>query len=1401
MEKIKQEINNITKLFNFDIISYPKNFDFFLAYIKSISKPDLTICSKEISFGFRCQDCQNDPCSFVCPDCFDKNKHINHRYEILNFGTGYCDCGDISMLKKEAFCPKHKGYFTDYNDMMNYIKNCFEENIIIKINNILNNIFKLFIENINIYYNNNLNSDEKKKVENEIFDMLDEFINFYTQIKENNSALFYLIIFKFTENFSYETNHKCFNYDSNKRLITIIPKSEQKHKCICPFYQIVINLLLIKENKYNNENFFSFFMHTTENKLIVSLSFMHIFPKLFFNKNLSTLYNIIFQICTNDLAELIYEENNIFFFEECLNSIYNETIKEIIELKQYELLFQLFEKLMHFLQYFPTKAIMSKIKYNYKIHGIIIDIICSIHNIVNFDNNKNGKFYLELLNCEYIGLIIITYLSHLFDYDNIESLNFIFNKFYDKLSQVQMNKNNNNEIKSYSPFCTLYRAFSIFLNRFCFYYSTKNGIDLILAFNYFNQIYPQFQNSEIFLFLFQELIKNFGFFIYINKIKPDNNMILYSRNYFSERLYILADITLIKYLLLITEVQNNFNINYILTNTNVFNSNSYFYYLDKDALSKKNMRIMNIISDQQENLKYINSVLKFIYYIIRENSSMIYLAFNYIIDIRMEYKDEILEILLENDKLNLYEVIKNKIRIFILSRKNSIANNEINNTKLNEELINDIIRQIIEEDCFMQISNDKHLFSIKKERINICDIDYCIDKEGINNLTQYLTEFQANNFNLLNTYISPNISIQDNLYNKLCELFFNEKNIKSFLDFYNILITKDNYPLLRDIFFFDFSKILCFYIVSNGVQNINRSLKSKMKRILKRNKIKETDIKYIEYINKLLEIDENNNNSNTQQIKKIDINYLKNKQKRENQEKLKSFSTKFGNFLENNIEESEELCQFCKKEIDNNNLFNYYGLICNLSTDYFIDLLRKKPKNKRIKSRRILTCKHKIHFDCFFKLNSNSNEVNNINFKCTACQRHSNIFICDFISLSKLNIDITKGMSLGENNLNEFYNFNEDNIDKSFANINRIFLENYCSKMFNKSIKIEDLIENNLIGDILNYLLLDFNTSSIYYTLTTYKKEQIIIWKNILYTFRYLFKAKIFSTDIIISEFNTIYNDIKSYNIDILNKLNISYYIDKFIILLFVLYDLNQENKEEIANLFRNNILLLVFFNFYIDNKENPEKFYENEVVLNKAFELYNLKFTIFLSFFNEEEKDKYNFNDSINFVKSSDIFKNLINKFNNDNTTDKDKFLEIPKFEIIELPNNYNEFIEKYINVKCSNCGQNRKNYLICLFCGAKLCKDKQCVIKYKEQDISSVLIHSKLCSDNQGFFITNESNIIFALKDKIIQAKNSNNFIYINSHGENYQFNKSRDLKTDYLLNKNLLKETIQKYIDMNF
>ena len=54
-------------------------------------------------------------------------------------------------------------------------------------------------------------------------------------------------------------------------------------------------------------------------------------------------------------------------------------------------------------------------------------------------------------------------------------------------------------------------------------------------------------------------------------------------------------------------------------------------------------------------------------------------------------------------------------------------------------------------------------------------------------------------------------------------------------------------------------------------------------------------------------------------------------------------------------------------------------------------------------------------------------------------------------------------------------------INNSFVNINRISFENYCSKLIKKKVVIDDLIGNNLIEVILNYLIFDFDHNLIIY--------------------------------------------------------------------------------------------------------------------------------------------------------------------------------------------------------------------------------------------------------------------------------------------------------------------------------
>ena len=212
MEKLKIYFLEISQIFNH------KYDDFFFDYLKSISKPNETKCGREImkgEGGWKCEDCELDTYSIYCINCFQKEKHKNHKVYFNPSGSGYCDCGDESVIKPEGFCDKHKGDYNNIKDLMNFIKSSIPENLLISINEILNKIFILFIDKIKDL------SEEKEGTDNEIYKMFDGLEIFCDKLSQNNLSLFYFVTFKFTENFPYETNHKCFSYDENKNLRTV----------------------------------------------------------------------------------------------------------------------------------------------------------------------------------------------------------------------------------------------------------------------------------------------------------------------------------------------------------------------------------------------------------------------------------------------------------------------------------------------------------------------------------------------------------------------------------------------------------------------------------------------------------------------------------------------------------------------------------------------------------------------------------------------------------------------------------------------------------------------------------------------------------------------------------------------------------------------------------------------------------------------------------------------------------------------------------------------------------------------------------------------------------------------------------------------------------------------------
>ena len=1429
MEKLLQYLNQISKVFGFEY-----NNDSFFLYLKSISKPNNKVCNKIIpqgEGGWKCFDCEIDSLSLICNDCFSKMKdrHKGHKISFDPGNYGYCDCGDPNVIIPEGFCPHHQGPFKNKKDLINFINDCLDEKILNKINPLINNIFNLFIENISVLTNIN-DSDMKEEERNNYLDnlykMIDEIEKFCTNLYHNNLSLFYLFTLKFTENFTFETNHKCFYYNEDENLIILIKENpDEKHKCICPFFQVLVNLLIEKENKQNTENFFSLFIQNYKNKIITSLSYMNSFIALFSNDNLTTLRDMGYQLLSDEFSRALYDEKNIFFLENFYSEIYIY-VKNLIVLKNYTKVDDIFTKIYEINKYLPKFKLIDKIKSFLSIHKYIIDIIFLINGLNSFENKilfseyQRDGYLFNLFNCELYSLFISLLNSYLIDFNNLESVKYIFNILISKIEEYKQKKENSND-KTFSPHITIIRYYTIFLNRFCFNYSINNNCDLLDSFEYFQKLFPQVKNLNS--FLFKELIIFFGFFISQKysffSYFGENSMKLYYTNYFSQRVYINIDITLMKYLLATEEIQNDFNVDNILFYSNIDNCNYFLMNLNDEHLNQKNEELIQSMIDQKKNLSYINEVFELILQAIKDKISMIKIAFLFSENFRMKYKDNLFEKLLSKEKNNFENIIKNQIIHHILGNKNLVQRESCINmynsyTSLSQKLNLELVDKILKENCdIVSSENQLKKFTLKKDYFPLCDIDYIIDYNEKANATNYMMEFQKINYNLLNTYLSNSLSIQEKLYKKIYETLFSKNNLESYIHFYKILITNNNYPLLTDKFIFTLSKLFSFYIALSKERMINNNEEYKilLLEIINNNKLEDSNKILIQYIKKIL------SNKDIINERQNGINYLKkslkNKYKEIFKEKNELALIRYSSSIDLNFEESEnyskeveEICIFCRKVLTNN-INDYFGKICFLCRDFFIDILKNKKEESRKKSTRFLTCNHSIHFNCYCKFIIDSNSLNFLKygFLCPLCKKLSNIIICDFSYLWKSNKDVLKGMSLDNENINDFYvnmDENVNNNNQNFLVYNKNFFEIYSSKLIKKDILIKDLnSDNKIFEETLNKIINDFDSFVIFYNLTNYKKEQIEIWKNILLTIRILCKYKIINyTEIFISKFKNIYNSIINFDFNYINNFEISSIINQFIFYIIILYDFNYENKTKFQNIFQNYLLVYLFFFEFLKNKDNKfEEFLdkkENQEAIKTIFDLYCLKYKIFLIFNEENEEIDLDLGKTKVFLKKNENINLLINKLGN--KIIKSQHFEIPKFHAIELPSNFMDFCLKYMNINCKYCNKKYLNYYICLICGNKICDYNKCLFKLDSSGKKeySLIAHSKICGGGNVLFISNTSSqIIYLLKRKFI---NSGIYVYLNSFGE---YIKDYDENEKYILNKSELQKSIQIFIDITF
>ena len=1438
MEKLKQNIDEIAKSFG-----YEYNDEFF-SYLKSISKENKQVCNRHVAKGeggWKCTDCELDTLMLICNDCFTKSKdvHKGHRIMFNPNSSGYCDCGDPNVLVKEGFCPDHKGPIDNQKDLMKFIKESIDENILNKINLLLEDIFLLLMEKINIL--SNMQSDEKEKeeekkeeeneknkekeiIKNELFSMLEEFISFCSNLYKNNLGLFYFVTLKFTENYPFETNHKCFKYEEEENSITIIKENpSEKHKCICPFFQLLIYKLIENKSDFNKDTFFTLFIQNYKNKLITSISFLHSFVYLHDNDNLSIFRRMGYQLLSDQLSILVHSEKNQYFLENLFNEIYDK-YKLYLDTNKKEEAEELIYNLYKIVEYLPKISLIDKYYSDIILKDSIIDIICLLNNKNVFESNlKFNEFQREgylsdLLNCEIYSIFTLLLISNVVDYNNLENVKHIFNKIILKIKEYKAYKEKLAS-KTFTPHIICIKCYSIFLNRFCFNYSITNNCDLMDSFNYFQSIIPE--SKEINSFLFKEMINFFGFFIaqrYSFFSYYGEGMKLFYSNYFSTRVFIYVDITLMKYLLTTPEIRKDFNFDTILSYSNIDSCNDFFINLKSEDLSQINEDLSEKINVEQRNLKYINSVFEFLFLIVRENFSLFNLGFKYSDSFRMKYEDKIFADLLIKEKDNIEKIFKNQLAHFILGNKNLITRERciklINS--FSQKLDLKIADQFLKDNCEqISMSNQLKQFSLKKSFFSFCDIDYIISSTERTNAIKYMVEFQSKNINLLNTYICNSLSIQEKLNKEVYDTFFNKNNIETIINFYKILTSNNNYPLLTDIFFYNFSKILCVYLKLYKAEDIDESIKNKLIEIFNNNKLEGNNAESIQYIKNLL-IHEDSNLINDKNVKSMNKKKnLKDKFKKKFDDKnelvLKKYTSSSDfdfdlNEEENSSSQIEDICVYCRQQLNEDDyLNNYYGVICFLFSDYFINMLKSVKKKLRKKTNRFVTCKHKIHFACYSKYLIKFEDILKNGYPCPLCKKLSNVVICDFGDLLKKNKDILKGLDFDNENINDFHRESDDiNKYNYFITYNKNFFEDYCSKLLKKVVLIKDINEDqNLIGQIYDLIINDFNSFVFYYNITNYKMEQINIWKNILFTIRLLCKYQIInSTDFLVSKFKSIYTNIQNLDYNFINNSELLSATNELIVSLFVLYDLNEENRQKIKNIFKNYILAYIFAYTFLKNKEKDfdEFLYkkENQSIFKKLFDLYNLEYKICFLLYDEKEEDlNLNYEETIESLKNNENIKILINK-SSEITTIKPQSLEILKFHPIHLPENFMEFSSKYMNIECVYCKKKYINYEVCLICGNKVCNYIKCLGEKKSNGTAdySLIDHSKKCSGGNSIFISNKtSQIVYILKRRFI---NSNIYVYLNSFGE---YRKDYYLNDNYLLNKVEFEKSIQQFIDLTY
>ena len=863
-KKIRIESENILSFLEETQKQLPKLFDSNFQsldevenYLKKISLPNKFVCAKSISDipGWTCKECDKYTDSIFCHECYKKSKHLHkghHLYFLPNSG-GMCGCGEPEALY--IFCPEHSGPHMTQIEIDDYISKVFKKDLLDKLKNYFDIFFKkisyylILLEKLDLFcpeifekkYKDEIEEiDEFKELTSEknyilalkkLFkSVLQNFFDFIKTITNNNLGMLYLISNYFMSNHfnkdlieeDYKTNHRCVKFGIKD--IEIIESNNELHICQCPFFTLL--LLNWRDNIKVDQDLLLSFTKCFPLKHGFGIIYFSFFEKILQNKNLNLISNriqFILDYSTKILAEktnIIEETYEVFykyFYEQLKeNTINNDIIERI----------NLYAKIMNYDCSLYSMPITKNLMNNKVIILIkrIVDCICLIHNKIKFKSIyphpifQNKGCSEKLINLEMKLLNIIESINMFTDWKDINNIKEIFKYIIDKIINQKsegIEQLYNNE---FSFHIGLYRCLGILINYFCFYYSFNNKSSIINSIEFFSKNFFESKNQleNLIDIILNDYFKFFGF---ISGIKNGffnyyDYMNIYPTIYFLDQQLLKIDITLIKYLLSLTE--NNFNLYEYLQKTNIENS---FTFFEKIFLPYNKDIINNIknIDINKENYLSSDELIN----LLNNTNDIFPSAINYGNNLQLiQTLHENLNITINSNTIENY--INGDLEAYLGLKNLKIDIDEINNI-MHTKLILDILIMIIKDDStpyynLMKYYKNTSSTQTKNELFEkIKQNKYCM--KDLNNIIKekIICQFVAKgNLNNLEQIME---NIDDYLFN-----IFEEKDINDILEklTLNKKIGNNQLFYLRDssFNFFDVSFYYSYKDISNSQKYI-----------------------------------------------------------------------------------------------------------------------------------------------------------------------------------------------------------------------------------------------------------------------------------------------------------------------------------------------------------------------------------------------------------------------------------------------------------------------------------------------------------------------------------------------------------------------------------------------------